>query len=57
MLVDFALVIGVTSILGTWQNKHLHDVLFPTIITEEILERNVALTNFMGKIAIVVTRR
>jgi hypothetical protein len=31
--------------------------LFPTIITKEILGRNVALTNFVGRIAIVVTRR
>jgi hypothetical protein len=31
--------------------------LFPTIITKEILERNVALISFMGRIAIVVARR
>jgi hypothetical protein len=31
--------------------------LFPTIITKEILERNVALTSFIGMIAIVVARR
>jgi hypothetical protein len=31
--------------------------LFPTIITKEILEKNVALTNFVGKIATIVTRR
>jgi hypothetical protein len=31
--------------------------LFPTIITKEILGRNVALTSFVGKIAIVVVRR
>jgi hypothetical protein len=31
--------------------------LFPTIITKEILGRNVALTNFVGKIAIIVARR
>jgi hypothetical protein len=30
---------------------------FPTIITKEILGRNVAFTSFMGKIAIVVVRR
>jgi hypothetical protein len=28
MLVDFAMVIGVASIMGTWQNKQLFDVLF-----------------------------
>jgi hypothetical protein len=31
--------------------------LFPTIITKEILGRNVALTSFMGRIATVVVRR
>jgi hypothetical protein len=31
--------------------------LFPTIITKEILGRNVALTSFVGKIATVVARR
>jgi hypothetical protein len=31
--------------------------LFPTIITEEILGRNVALTGFVGKIATVIARR
>jgi hypothetical protein len=31
--------------------------LFPTIITKEILERNVAFTNFVGRITIVVARK
>jgi hypothetical protein len=31
--------------------------LFLTIITKEILERNVALINFVGKIATIVARR
>jgi hypothetical protein len=31
--------------------------LFSTIITKEIFRRNVAFTNFVGKIAIVVARR
>jgi len=31
--------------------------LFPTIITKEILGRDVALISFVGKIAAVVTRR
>jgi hypothetical protein len=31
--------------------------LFPIVITKEILERNVALTSFVGRIAIVVARR
>jgi len=37
-------------------NKFLMS-LFPTIITKEILERNVALTSFVGRIAIVVARK
>jgi len=28
MLVDFAMIIRVTSVSGTWQNKQLHDVPF-----------------------------
>jgi hypothetical protein len=31
--------------------------LFCTIITKEILEKNVALTSFVGRIATVVVRR
>jgi hypothetical protein len=31
--------------------------LFPTIIAKEIFGRNVALTSFVGRIAIVVARR
>jgi hypothetical protein len=31
--------------------------LFPTIITKEILGKNVTLTSFVGRIAIVVARR
>jgi hypothetical protein len=31
--------------------------LFPTIITKEILGRNVALTSFVGRIAIIVAKR
>jgi hypothetical protein len=31
--------------------------LFPTIITKEILGRNVTLTSFVGKIATIVARR
>jgi hypothetical protein len=30
---------------------------FPTIITKDILGKNVALTNFVGRIATVVARR
>jgi hypothetical protein len=31
--------------------------LFPTIITKEILRRNVAFISFVGRITIVVARR
>jgi hypothetical protein len=31
--------------------------LFPTIITKEILEKNVTITSFVGRIATVVARR
>jgi hypothetical protein len=31
--------------------------LFPIIITKDILERNVALTSFVGRIATLVARR
>jgi hypothetical protein len=31
--------------------------LFPTIITKEIFERNVALTSFVGMIATIVARK
>jgi hypothetical protein len=31
--------------------------LFPTIITKEILGKNVPVTSFVGRIAIVVVRR
>jgi hypothetical protein len=31
--------------------------LFPTIITKEIIGRNVALTSFVGRIATVVARK
>jgi len=30
--------------------------LFPTIITKEILKRNVTLISFVGRIAIVITK-
>jgi len=30
---------------------------FPTIITKEILRKNVALTSFVGRIATIVARR
>jgi hypothetical protein len=55
MLADFAMVIGVASVPKTWQNKQLPNVFLSHIITKEILGRNVALTSFVGRIAIIVT--
>jgi hypothetical protein len=57
MLAEFVVVIGVVFVSGTWQNKQLHDVHFLTIITKEILGRNVAFPHFVGMITTVVTRR
>jgi hypothetical protein len=45
------------TLLGHTRNLGARQSLFPTIITKEFLKRNVALTSFMGKIAIIVTRR
>jgi hypothetical protein len=44
MLVDLAVVTTVVSVLETWQKNSFLMSLFPTIITKEILGRNVALT-------------
>jgi len=57
MLVDFAMVIRIVSISGTWQNKHFLMALFPTIFTIEILGKNVAFTSFVGRIITILTRR
>jgi hypothetical protein len=54
MFVDFIMVI---IVLGIWQNKQLPDVPLSTIITKEILGRNVAFTSFVGGIATIVARR
>jgi hypothetical protein len=57
MLVDFAVVI---KLLPFWKLGKTDSFLmsfFPTIITKEILGRNVALTSFVGRIAIVVARK
>jgi hypothetical protein len=51
------LVIGIPSVSGTWQNNNFLMSFFPTIITKEILEKNVAFSSFMGRIAIVVAKR
>jgi len=57
MLVNFVVVIGVTSVSRTWQNNSFLMSLFPTIIIKKILRRNVALISFVGRIATIVARR
>ncbi len=57
MLADFAVVIRVASILGTWQNRQIPDVPISHNNHKEILGRNVALTSFVGRIATVVAKR
>jgi hypothetical protein len=54
MLADFAKLLPFRK-RGKTNNFMMS--FFPTIITKEILGRDVALTNFVGKIAIVVARR
>jgi hypothetical protein len=58
MMADFAMVIGVAFVLGTWQKKtNFLMSLFPTIITKEIFRRNVAFIGFVGRITIVVCKK
>jgi hypothetical protein len=57
MLVDFVMVIRFASAPGTWQNKQLHDVPLSHNNKKKILERNVALSIFVDRIATVVARR
>jgi hypothetical protein len=48
------------ELLLFWELDKINSFLmsvFPTIITKEILGRNVALISFVGRIAIVVARR
>jgi hypothetical protein len=57
MLVNFVVVIKVASILGTWQNKQLPDVLLSHNNHKKDPRKNVALTSFVGRIATMVVRR
>jgi hypothetical protein len=57
MLADFAVVIGVASVSKLAKTDKFLMSLFPTIITKEILERNVALISFVGRITTIVARR
>jgi hypothetical protein len=57
MLADFAMVIRVVSIPKTWQNKQLPNVPLSHNNHKKNLERNVALTSFVGRMVIVVARR
>jgi hypothetical protein len=55
MLADFAMVIRVASVSGTWQNKQLPDVPLSHNNHKKIVGGNVALISFVSKIATVVT--
>jgi hypothetical protein len=57
MLANFVVVIGILSFRELGKTNSFLMSLFPTIITKEFLGRNVALTSFMGRIAIIITRR
>jgi hypothetical protein len=51
------MVIKVTSFPELGKINSFLMSLFPTVITKEILKRNVALTCFVSRITTVVTRR
>ncbi len=57
MLADFVVVIEVASVQELGKTNSFLMSLFPTIITKEILGKNVAFTNFVGRIVIVVAKR
>jgi hypothetical protein len=57
MLANFAVVIGVASVSKLGKIDRFLMSLFPTIITKEILEKNVALISFVGRIPTIVARR
>jgi len=57
MLVDFAVIIRVGSFQELGKTNSFSMSFFPTIITKEILGRNVTLNSFVGRITIVVARR
>jgi hypothetical protein len=57
MLVDFPMVIKVTSLPKTWQNKQLLNVPISHNNHKRYPKKNVVLTSFVGKITTVVIRR
>jgi hypothetical protein len=57
MLANFAAIIEVASVLYLCKINGFMMSFFPTIITKEILGRNVAFISFMGRIATIVARR
>jgi hypothetical protein len=57
MLVDFTVLIELLPFRKLGKMDNFLMSLFPTIITKEILRRNVTLTSFVGRIAIVVVRK
>ncbi len=57
MLVNFSIIIEVASVSKLGKTVRFFKSIFPTIITKEILERNVAFISFVGKITTIVARR
>jgi hypothetical protein len=57
MLANFAVVIEVASVMGTWQNKQLPNVCLSHNNHKKGLRTNVAFTSSMGRIATIVVRR
>jgi len=57
MLADFIVIIEVAFVPGTWKTNSFLMSLLLTIITKEILGKNIALTSFVGRIVTVIARR
>jgi hypothetical protein len=56
MLANFTVVIKIASFQELGKTNNFLMSLFPTIITKEILEKNVVFTSFVGRIATIVVR-
>jgi hypothetical protein len=56
MLPNFAVVIIVIMLWELGETNSFLISLFPTIITKEILGKNVTLTTFMGRITTIIVR-
>ncbi len=57
MLTNFAMVIRVDSFRELGKINSFLMSLFPMVITKEIFKRNVTLTSFVGRIAIIGRKR